>query len=56
MKGTDENYINQICDYNENADHDDCPDSLASLIRITGRRKNETMDDLLYNEFLGKVI
>ena len=56
VKGTDEKYINQICDYNENADHDDCPDSLASLIRITGRRKNETMEDLLYNEFLGKVI
>lgn len=55
-KGTDEKYINQICDYNENAEHDDCPDSLASLIRIQGRRKNETTDDLLYNEFLGRMI
>ena len=54
-KGTDEKYINQICDYNENAEHDDCPDSLASLIRIQGRRKNETMDDLIYNEFLGRM-
>lgn len=33
VEGTDEEYINQICDYNENAEHDDCPDSLASLIR-----------------------
>ena len=33
VKGTDEEYINQICDYNENAEHDDAPDSLASLIR-----------------------
>ena len=33
VAGTDEEYINQICDYNENAEHDDCPDSLASLIR-----------------------
>lgn len=32
-EGTDEEYIDQICDYNENAEHDDCPDSLASLIR-----------------------
>ena len=56
VQGTDEKYINQICDYNENAEHDDCPDSLASLIRIQGRRKNETTEDLLYNEFLGRVI
>jgi predicted phage terminase large subunit-like protein len=33
VKGTDQEYINQICDYNENAEHDDAPDSLASLIR-----------------------
>lgn len=41
VNGTDEQYIEQICDYNENAAHDDCPDSLSSLIRIIGRRKNE---------------
>lgn len=44
VKGTDEKYIEQICDYNENADHDDCPDSLASLIREVGG-KNRTIDD-----------
>lgn len=33
VNGTDDEYINQICDYNEDAEHDDCPDSLASLIR-----------------------
>jgi len=31
--GTDNAYIDQICDYNEHAEHDDAPDSLASLIR-----------------------
>lgn len=36
VKGTDEAYINQICDYNEDAEHDDCPDSLSSLIRVLG--------------------
>lgn len=51
-KGTDEQYINQICDYNENAEHDDCPDSLASLIRIQGRRKKETLEQYQFNEFL----
>lgn len=33
VAGTDPAYIEQICDYNENAEHDDAPDSLASLIR-----------------------
>lgn len=32
--GTDKEYIEQICDYNENASHDDCPDSLSSGIRV----------------------
>jgi len=34
VEGTDEEYIDMICDFNDNAPHDDCPDSLASLIRI----------------------
>lgn len=34
VKGTDTEYINQICDFNDTAEHDDAPDSLASLIRI----------------------
>lgn len=40
--GTDPEYIEQVCDYNENAAHDDCPDSLASLIRIMARKKIPT--------------
>ena len=36
VEGTDPEYIEQICDYNEDAPHDDCPDSLSSLIRIMG--------------------
>lgn len=34
VSGTDAEYINQICDYNENAEHDDAPDSLASIVRV----------------------
>lgn len=34
IAGTDEAYIRQICDYNEDAEHDDAPDSLASIVRI----------------------
>lgn len=33
IDGTDEAYIDQICDYTEDAEHDDAPDSLASLIQ-----------------------
>lgn len=33
VQGTDAEYINQICDFNDNAEHDDAPDSLASIIR-----------------------
>lgn len=33
IAGTDKAYINQICDYNEDAEHDDAPDSAASAVR-----------------------
>ena len=33
VRGTDAEYINQVCDYNENAEHDDAPDSAASAVR-----------------------
>lgn len=32
-EGTDQAYIDQICDYTEDAEHDDAPDSLASLVQ-----------------------
>jgi len=34
VEGTDPEYIEQICDYTEDAEHDDAPDSAASLARI----------------------
>ena len=39
VAGTDKEYIDQICDYNENAEHDDAADSLASIVRILWNRK-----------------
>lgn len=39
VKGTDKEYINQILEYNENAEHDDAPDSLASIIRVLWAKK-----------------
>lgn len=45
VEGTDEEYIDMICDYNENAEHDDCPDSCASMIRQLWNKKDRTEDD-----------
>ena len=46
VQGTDPDYINQICDFNEDAEHDDCPDSLASLIRKLWVKKPKENVDL----------
>lgn len=39
VAGTDQEYINQICDYTENAEHDDAPDSAASIVRKLWNKK-----------------
>jgi hypothetical protein len=46
IKETDKEYISQILDYTENAEHDDAPDSLASLIReaISKNNKVKSLD------------
>lgn len=41
VNGTDNEYLNQICDYSENAEHDDAPDSVASLARLLYKKKDE---------------
>lgn len=41
VKGTDQAYIDQILDYNEYAEHDDAPDSLACMIRLLHPRKDD---------------
>lgn len=45
--GTDEDYINQICDYNENAEHDDAPDSLASMIAKLYNKRTQKYSSVL---------
>lgn len=45
VEGTDEEYINMVLDYNEDVEHDDCPDSLASLIRILWRKNTDVEKD-----------
>lgn len=50
VNGTDEAYIQQIADFNEDAEHDDAPDSLASLVRILWRKSGE---ERTYKSILG---
>lgn len=38
LEGTDPEYLNQIIDYTEDAEHDDAPDSAASLIRVLEKK------------------
>lgn len=48
LEETDSEYINEILDYNEFADHDDSPDSAASLLRKIDSRAT-------YNEVTGGI-
>lgn len=41
VKGTDAEYIDQILEYNEFAEHDDAPDSLACMMRLLHPRKDD---------------
>lgn len=48
VDGTDKAYIEQICDYNDNAEHDDAPDSLASLVRVLSRAPGKVDYPLIF--------
>lgn len=51
--GTDEEYINQICDYNEDAEHDDAPDSCTCAVMRMMKKKERTEEELAYySQFL----
>ena len=41
LEGTDQEYLNQILNYTEDAEHDDAPDSAACVCRILDRRGGE---------------
>lgn len=54
VEGTDDEYIQQILDFNENAEHDDAPDSLSSLIRLLWQRRGD--DEKYYSITEGRYI
>ena len=41
LEGTDQEYINQILNYTEDAEHDDAPDSASCMCRIMDRQAGE---------------
>lgn len=45
LEATDPEYISQIMDYTEDSAHDDCPDSLATLLRKTDKPKQKSLMD-----------
>lgn len=49
VEGTDPEYIEQICDYTEDAEHDDAPDSAASLARVLYPKLGRQEYQPLYN-------
>lgn len=42
VEGTDKEYIQQICDYFEDAEHDDAPDSAACLARLLYKKSDNS--------------
>ncbi len=49
VEGTDQAYIDQICEYYEDASHDDCPDSLSSVVRIYSKKSDNSNYKPLWN-------
>lgn len=45
VEGTDDEYIEQICDYNENAEHDDAPDSCSCLARLLWKNTHHRVEN-----------
>lgn len=41
LKGTDEEYLNEILDYTDDAEHDDAPDSASVMCRYWDKRSGE---------------
>jgi hypothetical protein len=49
VEGTDKEYIEQICDFYEESEHDDAPDSAASLARLFVKRQKSQDYKPLWN-------
>ena len=49
LEGTDREYLAQILDYTEDAEHDDAPDSASVLCRYYDHRNGDTYKSALFN-------
>jgi hypothetical protein len=53
VEGTDENYIEMVTGFNEDAEHDDAPDSLSSIIRyLWAKNENKKHEHDRSNPYL----
>ena len=52
VDGTDVDYIRQITDFTETAEHDDAPDSAASIVRYLWKRNRTDGEDENWNPYL----
>ena len=48
LEGTDKEYLAQIMDYTEDAEHDDAPDSASVICRYYDRRSGESYQSIIY--------
>lgn len=53
VEGTDDEYLDMICDYTEDAEHDDAPDSASCLARLLYRKANRPEYDSIFANYKG---
>lgn len=52
LEGTDKEYLNQIMDYTEDAEHDDAPDSASVVCRYYDKRSGEPYQSLITGQLI----
>jgi hypothetical protein len=53
VEGTDDEYLDMICDYTEDAEHDDAPDSASCLARLLYRKANRPEYESIFANYKG---
>lgn len=53
VEGTDDEYLDMICDYTEDAEHDDAPDSASCLARLLYKKANRPEYDSIFANYKG---
>lgn len=56
VDGTDDEYLDMICDYTEDAEHDDAPDSAACLARLLYKKANRPEYESIFTNYKGGLL